>query len=129
MKNVFEIASWDEAPYLELDSGAKYSSAKISKIYSGVMVGTASLDYLMAYNPSGEAHFTGIEHFEGTIDNKQGTVSILHNGTFADGSVTSTFHIISGSQTGELIGIEGKGSYTTSHSLIVEFEFNYSADQ
>ena len=114
---------------MELDSGAKYSKAKISKIYSGVMVGTAKLDYLMAYNQSGGAHFTGIEHFEGTIDNKQGTVSILHNGTFADGSVESTFNIISGSQTGELIGIEGNGSYTTSHSLIVEFEFNYSTEK
>jgi len=126
MKNSFEIQSWDEAPYLEFENGAKYSKAKLMKKYSGNFNGQGQLEYLMAYNESGAAYFTGIEHFDGTIGTKTGTMSIVHQGSFENGSVTSSFEIVNGSQTGELAGISGEGKYQTGHSMTVEFDFSYS---
>jgi len=129
MKNTFKIESWDESPYLEFDNGAKHSRAKLLKKYSGELKGTGQLVYLMAYNTSGAAYFTGIEHFEGHLNGKAGTLSITHEGTFSNGSVESTFRIIEGSQSAELIGLTGDGQYKTGHSMTVDFIFTYSYDQ
>lgn len=126
MKNIFEIESWDESPYLEFDSGAKHSRAKLKKKYSGTLTGEGALEYLMAYNESGAAHFTGIEYFEGEVDGKAGAFSIVHDGIFEGGVVSSTFRIIEGSQTAALTQLNGEGRYEAGHSMLVEFDFNYS---
>jgi len=126
MKNTFEIESWDESPYLEFDTGAKYSRAKIVKSYSGEMIGKGQLEYLMAYNESGAAYFTGVEHFEGSVGNRLGSFTIVHQGTFSEGEVRSTFRVIEGSQSAELIDLTGEGSYKTGHSMLVSFEFTHS---
>lgn len=126
MKNTFEIRSWDEAPYLEFESTAKYSRAKLDKRYAGALNGVGQLEYLMTYNQSGAAYFVGIEHFEGEIDGKTGTFSIAHSGSFEKSTVTSEFEVIEGSQTGKLVGLKGQGSYITGHSMIVDFEFDYA---
>lgn len=125
MKNSFEIQSWDESPYLEFDSGAKYSRATLKKKYTGVLTGDATLEYLMAYNDSGAAHFTGIEHFDGKVDGKMGTFSIMHDGVFEAGVVRSSFRVIEGSQTDGLSGLKGEGSYEAGHSMLVDFDFSY----
>jgi len=126
MSNTFEIHSWDEAPYLELDNGVKYSNAKLNKTYVGDLEGKGQLTYLMSYNAAGHAYFTGVEHFEGSIAGKVGQLSIAHEGQFADGIVESRFRIIEGSQQGELIGFSGEGGYTTGHSMKVDYEFSAS---
>jgi len=126
MNNTFEIKSWDEAPYLELGDNSKYSRAKLVKEYKGVMHGTGQLDYLMTYNADGDAHFVGIEHFEGEVSGKAGTFSITHKGSFTKGMVTSSFEIVDGSQTNQLSNLQGKGNYTTGHAMLVNFDFDYT---
>lgn len=126
MKNTFEIKSWDESPYLEFDSGAKYSRAKLQKEYLGVLSGEGQLEYLMAYNRSGNAFFTGIEHFDGMLNNKRGTFSIAHKGSFLGGAASSTFEIVQGSQTGDFSGLIGEGSFESGHSMLIDFDFSYS---
>jgi len=126
MSNTFEIHSWDEVPYLELDNGVKYSNAKLLKTYSGELQGKGQLEYLMSYNELGQAYFTGIEHFEGDIAGQVGSLSIAHEGTFIDGVVKSTFRIIDGSQRERLVGLTGEGAYTTGHSMTVDYDFSYS---
>jgi len=113
LSNIFEIHSWDEAPYLELENGVKYSNAKLLKTYNGELQGKGQLTYLMSYNESGHAYFTGVEHFEGSIAGRMGQLSIAHEGTFVDGIVESRFRIIDGSQQQELVGLIGlKASLT-----------------
>lgn len=126
MSNIFEIHSWDETPYMELENGVKYSNAKLLKTYSGKLEGKGQLTYLMSYNESGHAYFTGLEHFEGNIAGLTGHIAIAHEGTFIDGVVESNFKIVDGSQQGELVGITGEGSYTTGHSMQVNYEFSFS---
>ena len=126
LSNIFEIHSWDEAPYLELENGVKYSNAKLLKTYNGELQGKGQLTYLMSYNESGHAYFTGVEHFEGSVAGRKGQLSIAHEGTFVDGVVESRFRIIDGSQQQELVGLIGDGSYTTGHSMQVNYEFSFS---
>ncbi len=124
MKNTFNITSWDESPYSEFNDGAKFSRATVKKTYSGLLSGDGELDYLMAYDNSGAAYFTGIEHFSGNVEGKVGTISMTHQGTFSNGRVSSSFVIIDGSQTGELIGLSGKGSYESGHAMSVDFDLS-----
>lgn len=126
MTNTFDIKSWDESPYLEFKSGTKHSRAKVVKEYSGELIGKGHLEYLMAYNDSGAAYFTGIEHFEGRLGDRKGTFSMVHEGTFSEGSVTSTFRILGGSQSGELVKLTGEGGYKTGHSMSVNFDFTHA---
>lgn len=126
MKNNFIIESWNEKTYIELDKQAKYSRAIIKKKYSGELQGQGRLDYLMAYNESGQAHFTGMEYFEGSLDGLSGRFSMLHEGVFKDGLVESTFQIIKGSANMDLLGLSGSGSFKAGHSMSVDFEFSYS---
>lgn len=126
MTNTFKIESWNEVPYLEFSSGAKYSKASLIKKYTGDIVGQGRLEYLMTYNESGRAYFTGIEHLEGEVAGKAGAFSIVHEGTFVGGSVESTFRVVDGSQSGALIGLRGKGSFKAGHSMLVNFSFEHS---
>lgn len=125
MKNIFEINSWDEVPYLELDNGAKYSRATIKKQYQGDLIGSGQLEYTMVYHTNGSASFVGVEHFEGTYKGKQGSVAFEHRGTFLDGVAESQFHVFEGSGINGLTGLVGKGSYTTGHSMMVEFDLMF----
>jgi len=126
MKNTFKITSWDEVPYLELHTSAKFSRAKVVKEYSGEICGEGQLEYLLAYNTSGSAYFTGIEHFTGTVNNRHGSVTIVHEGTFVKGSVKSSFRFLDGSQTEALIGLNGTGHYKTEHSTTVNYNLAHS---
>lgn len=125
LKNTFTITSWDETTYLELENEAKHTNAKVRKSYSGVLEGQGQLEYLMAYSSPSAAYFTGLEHFAGTVGGKSGTLTIAHQGVFKGGEVDSNFHIVDGSQTGELIGVTGEGRYTSGHSMVVEFDFTH----
>ena len=79
----------------------------------------------MAYHADGSASFVGVEHFEGAYKGRQGSAAFEHRGTFRDGVAASQFHVLEGSGTNDLAGLVGKGSYTTGHSMTVEFELMF----
>lgn len=124
-KSQFEITSWEENPYFEGDDGIKLTRAVIIKSYSGDITGNGNLEYIMAYKPDGSASFVGIEYFEGSIGPKSGTCVLEHEGTFQEGTSSSSFRIIEGSATGELSGLTGEGGFSTGHGRTVSLEFNY----
>lgn len=121
----FQIKSWDEKPYFEDHGGIKLTRAVVTKFYTGGISGEGSLEYLMAYNPDGTAHFVGIEHIIGKIGNKSGSFLLSHEGTFQNGVATSRFKVVAGSAVAELKGLAGSGSYSTGHAMTVPFDFEY----
>ena len=124
MKNTFEIKAWDEKNYLEISDQLKYSKASVSKTYDGLLKGNGQLEYIMSYFVADQASFVGIEHFDGVIDGRQGTLSFEHKGTFINGVVNSEFTVIDGSGTQELEGLNAKGRFSSGHSMTVDFEFD-----
>jgi hypothetical protein len=126
MRSEFKIISWDESPYLDIDENAKFTRATIRKEYTGRLQGEGHLDYLMAYNGDGSATFVGIERFTGIIEDKTGSFSLKEEGTFAEGLVKSSFTVIEGSATDELVTLCGRGKYETGHAPQVNVEFEYT---
>ena len=125
MSNTFQITNWDEQSYLEFEDGVKYSKASIKKQYQGQLLGEGQLEYLMSYHNNGHATFVGMEHVTVVIDGKQGSFTLQHKGSFKEGIASSTFEILPESATGDLKGLTGRGSFSTGHSMTVEFDFQF----
>ena len=87
-KGSFELASWDEHTYEEVDDGAKLTRASVTQTFTGAVEGEGAAQWLMAYRPDGTAHFVGLQRISGTIDDHKGTVVLETIGDF-DGKVAT----------------------------------------
>lgn len=125
-KCTFQITSWDEKTYEEIEGGAKLSNAKVTQTYSGAIEGTSSVEYLMSYTVHGTAIFVGLERVSGTVDGKAGTFVLQHNGSFSEGKAHSSWSIVPGSGTGGLASLRGQGSYVAGHGESAQVSFTYS---
>jgi hypothetical protein len=121
----FNIDSWDEKTYQELEDPAKLTRADVSQTFSGDIEGTGSVQWLMAYRPDGTARFVGLQRVEGSIGGKQGSFIAETAGDF-DGAVARwVWTIVSGTGTGDLTGLEGQGTFEAPHGSKATFEAEY----
>ncbi len=105
----FEVASWDETPFDDSDETAKLTEALVAKKYSGDITGTSTTKWLMAYAPDQTALYVGIERIKGTVGGRNGTLVLLHDGSFQDGVASADLRIASG--TDELSNAGGTGKF------------------
>jgi hypothetical protein len=71
----------------------------------------------MCAGGDGVTYFSGFERIAGALDGKAGSFIIHHVGTFA-GEPRSAWTVVTGSGTGGLIGITGKGSYAAKDGVM-----------
>jgi hypothetical protein len=105
----FEIAKWDETPFEDGNEATKLTEALVSKRYEGDIKGTSMTKWLLAYAPDKSALYVGIEHIAGTIGGMEGSLVLLHDGTYRDGVASADLRIASG--TGELANAAGTGKF------------------
>ena len=103
----FEIAGWDEQPFVEWEGG-KLTRASVSTRYSGAIEGGSVLEYLMSYGPDGSVTYVGMERVNGTAGGRSGGLILRHIGTFTDGAAKSGLTVVGGS--GDFEGASGTGS-------------------
>ena len=103
----FEIAGWDEKPYVEWEGG-KLTRASVSTKYAGGIEGGSVLEYLMSYGPDGSVTYVGMERVSGSAGGRQGGLVLRHIGTFTDGAAKSELTVVGGS--GDFEGAAGSGS-------------------
>jgi hypothetical protein len=123
--NNFSITSWEEATLKEYD-GKKLSAAKVTLTYQGTLQGHSEINYQMTYTDEASATYIGTEFFEGSVDGKLGSLVLHHRGTFKQGRVQSKFDVVSGSGSGELADLKGKGMFTSGEGQEVEYSFEYT---
>ncbi|WP_096087693.1 DUF3224 domain-containing protein [Agaribacterium haliotis] len=80
----------------------------INKSYSGQLQGSGKGQMLSKRSDSGSAAYVAIEEFNGSVDGKVGSFSLLHRGLMSSENQSLDIVIIEGSGTGELHGIEGE---------------------
>jgi len=127
LEGVFQITNWKETPYQENNDGSKLSHAKIKQTYSGSIEGSSEIQYLMSYQTPLSATFVGYEAVVGRLSGTSGTFIIQHNGTFEKGVAKSTFHVVPGSGTEGLAGIEGNGSFESTENGQANYVLNTNA--
>jgi len=124
-KAQFEIKSWDENPYNEVEGAPKLTRASVTQAYSGDIEGEGKLEYLFVYGDDGSATIVGIERLSGTVGGRSGSFVLQGNGKFEKGAARCSWDIVPGSGTGDLAKISGKASYVAIHGVD---KVNYTLD-
>jgi Protein of unknown function (DUF3224) len=121
----FEVTDWNEEPFDERSDGAKLTSARVTKSYSGEIEGDSVTQWLMAYAEDGSATFVGLERINGTIAGRSGTLVVQHLGTYQDGAATAELTAVAGCGGGELAGVTGTGDFTADPAGKVRLELAF----
>ena len=110
LNGAFKVASWNEEAYDERD-GQRLTRASVTQRFEGDIAGDGAAEWLMAYRPDGTARFVGLQLVDGTIAGRRGTFVLETAGEF-DGRVARwEASVVSGSSTGELAELSGRGRF------------------
>ena len=100
------IASADE-------SGISLIETRLLEKFTGGLVGTGWANHVRVVRADGNATFTGVERFQGTLDGRAGSFSLTALGsTDSAGIVHGSWEVVPGSGTSELTGLSGYGEFT-----------------
>jgi len=121
----FEVNSWDEAPYDEVEGGPKLTRATVIRTYRGDIEADAATEYLMTYRPDGSASYVGFERIVGAIGERDGSFVLQHTGTFEKGVARAVFTVVPGSATRDLHGLVGGGVFQSGHAARYPFTLEY----
>jgi hypothetical protein len=122
----FDIASWDEEPYVEIDEARKLTRATVTQRFSGDVEGDGSVQWLMFYRTDGTADFVGMQHAEGTLGGRKGSFVLETTGTFDGTKAAADWTVVPGSGTDDLEGLQGTGRMEAPIGSTASYELNYS---
>ncbi len=105
----FEVKSWDEKPYSEIDGKPKLIHADVVYAYHGDLEGEGTIAYLLCYSNNNIAYFIGYDQVTGRLGDRRGSFVLQHVGAYEGGAVKDTLTVVPGSATGELSGLRGSG--------------------
>ena len=74
----FEVQSWDENTYDELDGDAKLTRASVGQAFTGDLEGEGSVEWLMCYREDKTAEFVGLQRFVGRLGARSGSF-VMHD--------------------------------------------------
>jgi hypothetical protein len=124
----FEVKSWDEKTYHELEGAGKLTRASVRKSYEGEVEGEGILEYLMAYRDDGTATFVGLERVVGRLGGRPGSFVLQHAGSFEGGTSRVTWFVLPGSGTGDLRGLRGEGGFAAGpqqkYLMTIDYDFD-----
>jgi len=121
----FAITSWDEKPYSEGEHLPKLTRATVQKTLTGDIEGESQAEYLMMYRADGSAAFVGLERVTARVGGRAGSFVLQRLGAFENGLATESYLVVSGSGTGELLGLRGEGKSAVGHGLEHPFSLDY----
>ncbi|HKO29022.1 MAG TPA: DUF3224 domain-containing protein, partial [Solirubrobacteraceae bacterium] len=110
----FKVASWDENAYEERE-GLRLTRASVTQQFEGDIAGEGSAEWLMAYQPDGTARFVGLQLVDGEVAGRRGTFVLETTGEFDGAMARWEAGVVSGSSTGELTELTGRGRFEAPH--------------
>ncbi len=121
----FDVASWDEKSYQDLDGGSKLTLASVTQKFDGDIAGEGAARWLMFYRDDGTARFVGLQRVSAKLGKHTGTFVLETAGDFDGKTATWDASVVPGSATGELEGLTGKGTFGAPHGPTASFELDY----
>lgn len=113
----FEITSWDERPYRELDDAGKFTRADVQLTASaGGLEAEAFFEALMCYLGDGSSSYVSLLHVSGRIGERAGSFTLQGNGTYDGTTARTDFAVVPNSGSGDLAGISGSGVSVSTHA-------------
>ena len=113
----FEIKSWDERPYRELDDTGKFTKADVELAASGGgLEAKAFFESLMCYLSDGTSSYVSLLHVAGRIGDRAGSFTLQGNGTYDGTTAQTDFTVVPNSGSGDLAGISGTAVSISTHA-------------
>lgn len=89
------------------DENAPAGRMLINKKYTGDVEGTGTGQMISKRTDRGVAIYSAIEEFEGSVNGKAGSFTLIHNGYMSSEKQSLEIKILQGSGGGELVNISG----------------------
>jgi hypothetical protein len=121
----FEVQSWEENPYVELEGDAKLTRASVGQAFTGDFEGEGSVEWLMCYREDKTADFVGLQRFVGRLGSRSGSFVMKTQGSFDGSEAKGDFEVVARSGTDELSGITGTGGFAAPMGSMASVELEY----
>jgi hypothetical protein len=121
----FEVQSWDENTYEELDGDAKLTRASVGQGFTGDLEGDGSVEWLMCYREDKTADFVGLQRFVGRLGGRSGSFVMQTQGSFDGTEAKGSLAVVERSGTEELAGITGTGGFAAPLGSTASVELDY----
>ena len=121
----FEVQSWDENTYEELDGDAKLTRASVGQGFTGDLEGDGSVEWLMCYREDKTADFVGLQRFVGRLGGRSGSFVMQTHGSFDGTEAKGSLAVVERSGTEELAGITGSGAFAAPLGSTASVELDY----
>ena len=121
----FEITNWDEQPFDEGEGLPKLTRALVTGSFKGEIEGQGTTAYLMVYRDDGTASYVLLQRVVGRLGGREGGFVLQGNGAYADGKATGTWSVVSGSGSGELVGLRGQGGFEAPEGRTMHVTLDY----
>jgi hypothetical protein len=121
----FEVQSWEENAYVELEGGAKLTRASVGQAFTGDFDGEGSVEWLMCYRDDKTADFVGLQRFVGRLGSRSGSFVMKTQGGFDGTEAKGDFEVVARSGTEELSGITGTGAFAAPLGSTASVELDY----
>jgi len=110
-QGTFEVKSWDEKPYQEIEGGGKLTRASVSQAFHGDIEGEGTAEYLMMHRADKTADFVGLLRVVGRLGGRAGSFVLEIKGTFDGKAAKGAWSVGLGAETGDLRGLRGQGGF------------------
>jgi hypothetical protein len=121
----FELASWNEDTYEELEDGGKLTRASVTQTFTGDVTGDGSVEWLMCYGADGTARFVGLQYVRGVVGDNKGSFVLETEGEFDGKTAFWSASVVPGSGRGELTGMTGTAKFSAPRGSKAEFALDY----
>jgi hypothetical protein len=117
--SAFTVESRDNDP-TEF-AGGDLVRARWSKALTGEINGHSEVHLLLLQQTDGPAAYVGLERYDVEIHGRHGTFLLMHSATMNGSDHQATWTIVSGSGTGDLVGLSGDAEITPEHQFILRY--------
>jgi hypothetical protein len=121
----FEVASWNEVPYVEIDDARKLTRAEVTQKFTGAIDGDGAVQWLMCYRADGTADWVGMQRIVGNVGGRSGSFVLQTIGTFDGAKAAGDWSVVAGSGTDQLEGLSGKGRIEAPMGLQASYTLDY----
>ena len=123
------IAAWDETVAAEFDDGSKITRAAVTLAEGTDGVTGGTMQSVMYYRPDGTSDYVNVIRLTAVLDGRTGTFVATGHGGYDGTAAAGTSDIVPGSGIGELAGISGTVTSSSTHAdypfmpLILTYQF------
>ena len=124
----FDIASWDEEPYVDIDDARKLTRATVTQRFSGDIKGEGSVVWSMCYRADGTADWLGMQRIVGRLGDRSGSFVLQTVGSFDGSKAFGDWSVVPGSGTDDLERLQGTGRMEAPMGSTATYELDYTLD-